>query len=56
VDNPALDGVLRHLTSFGVQSLISQPPTLEDLFLRHYETGGRDAEPAGRPDRAGMPR
>jgi ABC-2 type transport system ATP-binding protein len=52
VDNPALDGVLRHLTSFGVRSLISQPPTLEDLFLRHYET----AQWAGRADRAGVAR
>ena len=55
VDNPALDAVLRHLTSFGVRSLSSQPPTLEDLFLRHYETERRDAEPAGWADRAGVP-
>src|SRR5215218_5156689 len=52
VDNPALDGVLRHLTSFGVRSLISQPPTLEDLFLRHYE----NAQRAGRADWAGAER
>jgi hypothetical protein len=36
VDTAALDGALRHLTQFGVRSLISQPPTLEELFLRHY--------------------
>jgi ABC-2 type transport system ATP-binding protein len=36
VDGADLDGALRHLTSFGVQSLTSQPPTLEELFLRHY--------------------
>ncbi len=52
VDNPALDDVLRHLTSFGVRSLISQPPSLEDLFLRHYETAQR----AGHADRAGVSR
>jgi ABC-2 type transport system ATP-binding protein len=37
VDNASLDAVLRHLTTFGVRSLSSQPPTLEELFLRHYE-------------------
>ena len=36
VDTAALDGVLRHLTTFGVRTLTSQPPTLEELFLRHY--------------------
>ena len=36
VDTPQLDGVLRRLTEFGVRSLTSQPPTLEELFLRHY--------------------
>jgi ABC-2 type transport system ATP-binding protein len=36
VDTDALDGVLRHLTTFGVRSLTSSPPTLEELFLRHY--------------------
>jgi ABC-2 type transport system ATP-binding protein len=38
VDSSQLDGVLRHLSAFGVRSLVSQPPTLEELFLRHYET------------------
>jgi ABC-2 type transport system ATP-binding protein len=36
VDTAALDAALRHLTQFGVRSMISQPPTLEELFLRHY--------------------
>jgi ABC-2 type transport system ATP-binding protein len=36
VDSDQLDGVLRHLTGFGVRSLHSAPPTLEELFLRHY--------------------
>jgi len=40
VDAAGLDGLLSHLTPFGVRSLISQPPTLEDLFLRHYGTEG----------------
>jgi ABC-2 type transport system ATP-binding protein len=36
VDTDQLDSVLRHLTGFGVRSLRSAPPTLEELFLRHY--------------------
>lgn len=39
VDTDQLDALLRQLTGFGVRSLVSQPPTLEDLFLRHYRTG-----------------
>ena len=39
VDASALDEALRQLTSAGVRSLISQPPTLEELFLRHYQPG-----------------
>lgn len=38
VDTDELDGVFRHLTPFGLRSLISQPPTMEELFLRHYHT------------------
>ena len=36
VDSIALDTTMRHLSSFGIRSLVSQPPTLEELFLRHY--------------------
>ncbi|HEY6279928.1 MAG TPA: ABC transporter ATP-binding protein [Streptosporangiaceae bacterium] len=36
VDSDALDEVLRLLTTAGVRSLVSRPPTLEELFLRHY--------------------
>jgi ABC-2 type transport system ATP-binding protein len=38
VDTKELDSVLRELTHVGVRSLTSQPPTLEELFLRHYES------------------
>lgn len=41
VDAGRLDAVIRHLTGFRVRSLTSRPPTLEELFLRHY-----DDEPA----------
>ncbi|MGH3993065.1 MAG: AAA family ATPase, partial [Pseudonocardiaceae bacterium] len=36
LDSTAMDGVLRHLVGFGVRALTSTPPTLEELFLRHY--------------------
>jgi ABC-2 type transport system ATP-binding protein len=36
VDAAALDDTIKHLSSFGIRSLVSQPPTLEELFLRHY--------------------
>ncbi len=36
VDAGALEAVLRLLADVGVRSLVSQPPTLEELFLRHY--------------------
>jgi ABC-2 type transport system ATP-binding protein len=36
VDGDHLDGTVRHLTQFGIRSLSSAPPTLEELFLRHY--------------------
>ncbi|KAA9164996.1 ABC transporter ATP-binding protein [Amycolatopsis acidicola] len=38
VETHSLDKVLRQLTEVGVRSLTSQPPTLEELFLRHYTT------------------
>jgi ABC-2 type transport system ATP-binding protein len=38
VDTSGLDAALRQLTSVGVRSLISQPPTLEEVFLRHYQS------------------
>ena len=40
VDSEALDEVLRLLSAAGVRSLISRPPTLEELFLRHYGPAG----------------
>ncbi|MGW7356604.1 ABC transporter ATP-binding protein [Streptomyces sp. NPDC054802] len=45
VDGDRLDGAIRRLSEFGVRSLISHPPTLEELMLRHYgdelAVGGR---------------
>jgi len=38
VDHAALTDVLARLTASGVRSLTCRPPTLEELFLRHYST------------------
>jgi polyether ionophore transport system ATP-binding protein len=52
VETDKLDGLLRALTSIGVRSLTSQPPTLEELFLRHYaaDVPQRPATTAAVPD------
>ncbi|MFW2380995.1 MAG: ATP-binding cassette domain-containing protein [Acidimicrobiales bacterium] len=36
VDNDALGDAVAFVATFGVESLVSQPPTLEELFLREY--------------------
>lgn len=36
IDGDRLGAVMEHLAGFGILSLLSTPPTLEDLFLRHY--------------------
>ncbi len=52
VDTDELGRVLAYLTQFDVRSLTSTPPTLEELFLRHYgdelEMEREDHEKAGR--------
>ncbi|MBM7171897.1 ABC transporter ATP-binding protein [Streptomyces sp. G44] len=47
VDTDKLDAVLASLTAAGVRSLTSSPPTLEELFLRHYEDDAGGAGGAG---------
>jgi len=39
VDSAGLAELIRVLGHTGVRSLVSQPPTLEELFLRHYKVG-----------------
>ncbi|MEY8348146.1 ABC transporter ATP-binding protein [Bacillus cereus] len=39
VDSEELDHVIKYVSQFGVVKLESSPPTLEDLFMRHYEGG-----------------
>ncbi|MFJ8190071.1 ATP-binding cassette domain-containing protein [Streptomyces sp. NPDC096094] len=43
VDTDKLDAVLRSLSESGVRSLTSTPPTLEELFMRHYQAETADA-------------
>lgn len=39
VDAEELAAVMKHVSGFGLVKLESSPPTLEDLFMRHYEGG-----------------
>ena len=43
VDSESLGELIRVLGEVGVYSLVSQPPTLEELFLRHYGADGQEA-------------
>jgi len=45
VESESLGAVIKALGDAGVRSLVSQPPTLEDLFLRHYDSGRNRREP-----------
>jgi ABC-2 type transport system ATP-binding protein len=44
VEGEHLQEAVRHLSQLGIRSLVSTPPTLEQLFLRYY--GEADEEPA----------
>ena len=47
VDRASLDEVLGRMHQAGIRSLTCRPPTLEELFLRHY-SAGRSAAGSGR--------
>lgn len=47
VDSEHLDTVVSYLATCGVVSLTSHPPTLEELFLRHYADRDVDETAAG---------
>lgn len=47
VDTVELGAAMDQLTSFGIRTLTSRPPTLEELFLRHY---GDELAAAGVPE------
>jgi len=36
VDTNAMVSVMQRLASMGIKSLVAEPPTLEELFIRHY--------------------
>lgn len=44
VDTEELEHVMAFVSSFGITRFESAPPTLEDLFLRHYETARPKAQ------------
>jgi ABC-2 type transport system ATP-binding protein len=51
VDTDHLDEAMKALTELGLRSLTSQPPTLEELFLRHYgDELARDGVPLTSPE------
>ncbi|WP_088006675.1 ABC transporter ATP-binding protein [Indiicoccus explosivorum] len=41
-DASELDPILRYISGYGITRLESAPPTLEDLFMQHYEETGGD--------------
>jgi ABC-2 type transport system ATP-binding protein len=43
VDSEYLDEVMKYVTQYGLIKLESSPPTLEDLFMRHYESPGKNS-------------
>ena len=45
VENDVIGPITSHLATFGIRSLVSQPPTLEELFLRQYGEDAVSAEP-----------
>ncbi|MFJ2913100.1 ATP-binding cassette domain-containing protein [Streptomyces sp. NPDC087228] len=46
VDTDKLDAVLKSLSASGIRTLTSTPPTLEELFLRHYAADATDTADA----------
>ena len=51
IDTARVDDAVRRLGELGVRSLVSHPPTLEELFLRHYgDELARESELADRFD------
>jgi ABC-2 type transport system ATP-binding protein len=50
VEPGAMGDVLGYLARYGIRDLVSRPPTLEELFLRHYE-GQSEAQPEAVPAR-----
>lgn len=43
VEQEDMDNVIKYISQYGVIKLESTPPTLEDLFMRHYKDDGGEA-------------
>ena len=56
VDDTALTSLLAQLSAAGVRSLVATPPTLEELFLRHYDERSQPEDSAGADGAEGEPR
>jgi ABC-2 type transport system ATP-binding protein len=39
VDSDQIGSAMAALSGYGIQTLVTQPPSLEELFLRHYDRG-----------------
>lgn len=46
VANASMSAVMSRLAALGIEAIESQPPTLEELFMRHYAV---ESEPQGEP-------
>lgn len=44
VDTEKMDAVIKFVSRYSIVKLESAPPTLEDLFMRHYEGAGGEGE------------
>lgn len=42
VDSDALDSVIKHLSLLGIERLVCEPQSLEDLFIKHYDTDKKE--------------
>jgi len=40
VDTDKMGAVIAHLSGFGIKKLDSTPPSLEELFMKHYQKEG----------------
>jgi ABC-2 type transport system ATP-binding protein len=43
IDSNAMSGVMQYLTPLGIKTLTAEPPTLEEMFMRHYEADVKGA-------------
>ena len=44
VDSDEIGAVVSHISKFGLKKIESAPPSLEDLFMRHYDTAAASAK------------